>query len=245
MVSCLPRAADSPAPSSPVPSRSMMDRNSTLDVILRERVIGIVRLHDAAPVVPVVEAIHEGGVHCIEVSLTTPGALDGIREIRARNPELLIGAGTVCSEESAAAAIEAGARFLVTPVTIPTLIGIAHSAGLPIAMGAFTPTEAHAAHGAGADLVKLFPASSLTPGYLRALLAPLPDLRLVPTGGVNAENAAEWLRAGAVALGVGGGLTATDAVAARRFDRLTDYARRLMQSLDAAGSPPESTTTSR
>jgi 2-dehydro-3-deoxyphosphogluconate aldolase/(4S)-4-hydroxy-2-oxoglutarate aldolase len=214
-----------------------MQRTEIVATILRERVIGIVRLKDASRVVPVVEAIHAGGVACIEVSLTTPGALDAVRAIRETLPEVLIGAGTVCTPEQAAAAARAGARFLVTPVTLPDLVHLAHSLDVPVAMGAFTPTEIHTAHQAGADLVKVFPASSVDPGYIRAVRAPFPDLRLVPTGGVGVENAGEWLAAGAVALGIGGGLTNGAAIAAGRYHELTDYAARLMASLDAISHP--------
>jgi 2-dehydro-3-deoxyphosphogluconate aldolase/(4S)-4-hydroxy-2-oxoglutarate aldolase len=208
-----------------------MQRTETLAVILRERVIGIVRLGGAERVIPTVEAIHAGGVRCIEVSLTTPGALTAIRALRDRLPDALLGAGTVCSPEDAAAAVHAGASYLVTPVTLPELIPLAHSLDVPIAMGAFTPTEIHLAHRAGADLVKLFPASSLDPGYLRAVRAPFPGLRLVPTGGVGIDNARSWLAAGAVALGIGGGLTSAAAIAAGDFARLSDFAERLMQSI--------------
>jgi 2-dehydro-3-deoxyphosphogluconate aldolase/(4S)-4-hydroxy-2-oxoglutarate aldolase len=214
-----------------------MHRTETLAAILRERVIGIVRLKEASRVLPVVEAIHAGGVGCIEVSLTTPGALDAVRAIRERLPRVVIGAGTVCTTEEAAAAVRAGARFLVTPVTLPELARVAHALDVPVAMGAFTPTEIHTAHRAGADLVKLFPASSVDPGYLRAVRAPFPDLRLVPTGGVGVENAGEWLAAGAVALGVGGGLTSAGAVAAGRYDELTDYAARLVASIQSTPRP--------
>jgi 2-dehydro-3-deoxyphosphogluconate aldolase/(4S)-4-hydroxy-2-oxoglutarate aldolase len=215
-----------------------MDRTATLTSLLRERVIGIVRLAEAARVLPVLQAIHAGGVKCVEVSLTTPDALDAIREARKRLPDAIIGAGTVCTPESAEAAIRAGASFLVTPVTVPELVQLAHSLDVPIAMGAFTPTEIYTAHAAGADLIKLFPASSLTPGFVRSVLAPFPDLRLVPTGGVGADNAREWLAAGAVGLGVGGGLTRAAAVAEGKYEELTDYARRLMASVNPT---PEST----
>lgn len=214
-----------------------MQRTDIVAAILRERVIGIVRLGDASRVLPVVEAIHAGGVECIEVSLTTPGALDAVRAIRETLPEVLIGAGTVCTPEQAAAAVRAGARFLVTPVTLPELVHLAHSLDVPVAMGAFTPTEIYTAHHAGADLVKLFPASSVDPGYVRAVRAPFPDLRLVPTGGVGVENAGEWLAAGAVALGIGGGLTRAAAIAAGRYDELTAYAARLMASLEPIPHP--------
>lgn len=208
-----------------------MDRTATLATLLRERVIGIVRLNESERVLPVLQAIHAGGVKCVEVSLTTPDALGAIRAARDRLPDAIIGAGTVCTPESAEAAVRAGASFLVTPVTVPELVRLAHSLDVPIAMGAFTPTEIHTADAAGADLIKLFPASSLTPGFVRAVLAPFPALRLVPTGGVGAENAREWLSAGAVALGVGGGLTRAAAVAEGKYEELTEYARRLMASV--------------
>lgn len=208
-----------------------MPRDETVSAILRERVIAIVRLGGAERVVPVVAAIHEGGVRCVEVSLTTPGALDAIAEAGERLPGALIGAGTVCTPAEAEACVRAGARFLVTPVTLPELVEAAHGLGVPIAMGAFSPTEIHLAHRAGADLVKLFPASSLEPGYLRAVRAPFPDLRLVPTGGVDVRNAREWLAAGAAALGIGGGLTDAGAIAAGRYHELTEHARLLMRSL--------------
>jgi 2-dehydro-3-deoxyphosphogluconate aldolase/(4S)-4-hydroxy-2-oxoglutarate aldolase len=208
-----------------------MQREATVAAILEQKLIGIVRLGSAREVVPVVRAIHAGGIGCIEVSLTTPGALAAIADIRARLPEVLVGAGTVCSPEEAAACVEAGARFLVTPVTLPALVDAAHALGVPIVMGAFTPTEIHVAHAAGAELVKLFPAGSLEPGYLRAVLAPFPALRLVPTGGIDASNARAWLEAGAVALGVGGSLTDAAAIAAGRFDELTGHARRVVQAV--------------
>lgn len=214
-----------------------MQRTEIVATILRERVIGIVRLNDASRVLPVVEAIHAGGVACIEVSLTTPGALEAVRAVRERLPSVVIGAGTVCTPEEAAAAARAGARFLVTPVTLPELVRVAHSLEVPVAMGAFTPTEIHTAHAAGADLVKVFPASSVDPGYIRAVRAPFPDLRLVPTGGVGLENAGEWLAAGAVALGIGGGLTSATAIAAGRYEELTDYAARLMASIEPIPHP--------
>jgi 2-dehydro-3-deoxyphosphogluconate aldolase/(4S)-4-hydroxy-2-oxoglutarate aldolase len=116
-------------------------------------------------------------------------------------------------------------------------VRVAHSLEVPVAMGAFTPTEIHTAHAAGADLVKVFPASSVDPGYIRAVRAPFPDLRLVPTGGVGLENAGEWLAAGAVALGIGGGLTSATAIAAGRYEELTDYAARLMASIEPIPHP--------
>lgn len=208
-----------------------MTRDELLAAILADRVIGIVRLDRSEGVVEVVRAIVAGGVRCVEVSLTTPGAREAISDLASHLPDALIGAGTVTTAAELDACVEAGARFIVTPVTLPDLVSRAHHHGVPIAMGAFSPTEIHLAHRAGADLIKLFPASAFDPSYLKAVRAPFPELRLVPTGGVDSGNARAWLNAGAAALGVGGGLTDPAAIAAGRYDRLTEHARELMASL--------------
>jgi 2-dehydro-3-deoxyphosphogluconate aldolase / (4S)-4-hydroxy-2-oxoglutarate aldolase len=211
--------------------QTIMLRDEVVGTILRQRVIAIVRLRDAAPVIAVMEAIHAGGIRCIEISLTTPGALEALGRARARLPDAFLGVGTVTSIEDAEHALEAGAQFLVTPVTLPELVPVAHERDAPVAMGALTPTEVHAALGAGADLVKLFPASAVDPAYVGALLGPLPRARIVPTGGVDLSNARAWLSTGAVALGVGGGLTDAGAIAEGRFDDLRDHAHRLLEAI--------------
>jgi 2-dehydro-3-deoxyphosphogluconate aldolase/(4S)-4-hydroxy-2-oxoglutarate aldolase len=139
--------------------------------------------------------------------MTTPNALTAIREARAKIGErALIGVGTVLDTYTCSRAIEAGAEFIVTPICRTELVPLAHTAGCPIMLGAYTPTEAQLAHEAGADFVKLFPADSLGPPYIKALRAPLPHLRLVPTGGVDLHNVAEFLKAGCAALGIGSSL---------------------------------------
>lgn len=212
-----------------------MTRQQIVGAILEQRVVAIVRLPDAQWTRSVVEAIHAGGVQCVEISLTTPGALRTIAELRGRAPTLTIGAGTVCTDADAEDALAAGAQFLVSPVTEPRLVKLAHAREAPILMGALTPTEIHASHRAGADLIKLFPASAVTPDYLSAIAGPFPQIRLVPTGGVGADNAAEWIASGAVALGVGGRMTDADAIRAGDFARLSDAARELLAAARAAG----------
>jgi len=138
--------------------------------------------------------------------LNVPGALDAISSLSAI-PGALVGAGTVMSAADARAALDAGARFLLSPVLVPEVVTAAHAAGAAAVPGAFTPTELDACTRMGADLVKLFPADRLTPADLRTLLAALPGARLLPTGGITTANAGEWLAAGAVAVGVGGALT--------------------------------------
>jgi 2-dehydro-3-deoxyphosphogluconate aldolase / (4S)-4-hydroxy-2-oxoglutarate aldolase len=177
--------------------------NPVAERISARRVVAILRCPDP---VAVGTAVIEGGVDVVEVPLNVPGALSAISSLSAL-PGALVGAGTVMTAADASAALGAGARFLLSPVLRPEVIEAAHAAGAAAVPGAFTPTEIDACMRAGADLVKLFPADRLTPADLRTLLAALPDARLLPTGGISAANAAEWLAAGAVAVGVGGALT--------------------------------------
>jgi 2-dehydro-3-deoxyphosphogluconate aldolase / (4S)-4-hydroxy-2-oxoglutarate aldolase len=177
------------------------------DVVARiaaRRVVAILRCDEPARIGA---EVIEGGVDVVEVPLNVPGALGAISSLVARFPSALVGAGTVMSAADAHAALYAGARFLLSPVLRTDVVEAAHAAGAAAVPGAFTPTEIDACMRAGADLVKLFPADRLTPADLRVLLAALPDARLLPTGGITAANAAEWLAAGAVAVGVGGALT--------------------------------------
>ncbi|MBS1870452.1 MAG: bifunctional 4-hydroxy-2-oxoglutarate aldolase/2-dehydro-3-deoxy-phosphogluconate aldolase [Actinobacteria bacterium] len=177
--------------------------NAVAARIAERRVVAILRCADP---VAVGTAVIEGGVDVVEVPLNVPGALDAISSLSAM-PGALVGAGTVMSAADARAALDAGARFLLSPVLRPEVVEAAHAAGAAAVPGAFTPTEVDACTRAGADLVKLFPADRLTPADLRTLLAALPDARLLPSGGISAANAAAWLAAGAVAVGVGGALT--------------------------------------
>ena len=149
----------------------------------------------------------EGGVDVVEIPLGVPGALAAISSLSTSFPSALVGAGTVMTAADACAALDAGARFLLSPVLRLEVVEAAHAAGAAAVPGAFTPTEIDACMRAGADLVKLFPADRLTPADARVLLAALPDARLLPTGGITAANAADWLAAGSVAVGVGGALT--------------------------------------
>ena len=188
----------------------MTDRSAVVERICARRVVAILRCADP---VAVGTAVIESGVDVVEIPLNVPGALSAISSLSAI-PEALVGAGTVMSAADARAALDAGARFLLSPVLRPEVVDAAHAAGAAAIPGAFTPTEIDACVRAGADLVKLFPADRLAPADLRVLLAALPDAKLLPTGGITAANAAEWLAAGAVAVGVGGALTAEPARAA-------------------------------
>ena len=168
-------------------------------------VIAVVRLRTPLPL-GAAQALAAGGITAIELTLTTPGALDSLAELRAALPDCLIGAGTVLDAGSAREVLAAGAQFVVSPVHDAEVHALCRARGVPYVPGAFTPTELFQAHQAGAELIKLFPAGRLGPRYLADLLAPMPFLRLVPSGGVSLENAAEWIRAGAAAVSIGGAL---------------------------------------
>ena len=197
-----------------------------LDSLLATRIVAVVRLERYDQAVPVAEALLEGGISAIEFTLTGSGALEAIVGARtALGTVAHIGVGTVLAPDAAKAAISAGAQFVVTPAVRPAVIATCRAHGVPILCGALTPTEVLAAHEAGADAIKIFPARAVGPHYLRDLLAPLPGLLLVPTGGIDAGNARAFLDAGAVAVGIGGSLVSAEAVARADWPRITATAR--------------------
>lgn len=208
-------------------------RQATMERIIALRAIAVVRLDDAEAAVRAAEAVHAGGVHAIEVTLTTPGAEDVIRRLSER-VGMIVGAGSVLDAEAARRAIDAGARYLVSPVFLPQLVHVAHAAEVAVMLGAFTPTEILAAHRAGADAVKVFPSDALGPAFIKGVLGPMPFLRLVPTGGVTPANAGDWLRAGAVAVGLGGSLVDAKRVAVGDWNALTERARLVVATVAAA-----------
>lgn len=210
--------------------------DDVLAFLARVRCSAILRTADAEAVGPAMQAAITGGFRAVEITLTTPGALEVIAEL-ADDPRLLVGAGTVLDVDQAAAAHDAGARFLVSPVVDPEVIGWCAARDVLCIPGAFTPTEMLAAHRAGARVVKLFPAPPGGPAYVRAVLGPLPFLRLFPTAGVTASNAAEFLAAGAFGVGFVGTLFDPADLAARRFERIEARAREMVGAVQAAAAP--------
>ncbi|MEO0558515.1 MAG: bifunctional 4-hydroxy-2-oxoglutarate aldolase/2-dehydro-3-deoxy-phosphogluconate aldolase [Bacteroidota bacterium] len=212
--------------------------SSRADVVLRierERAVAVVRTNEPQKLIQITEALGVGGIVCIEVTMTVPNAIEGIRAVsEAMGEDVLVGAGSVTDAATTRAAIDAGARYVVSPVFKPEVIEAAHQLEAAAMPGCFTPTEILAAHEAGADVVKVFPAGVLGMGFIKGVLAPLPYLKLMPTGGVSLDNATDWLRAGAVAVGAGSALVDTAAIAAGDWATLTANARRLRASVDAA-----------
>ncbi|BCJ41988.1 2-keto-3-deoxy-phosphogluconate aldolase [Actinoplanes ianthinogenes] len=181
----------------------MTDHRAPLDpvsaAIVEGGIVAILRAPTAGAFAAVADVLVSAGITAIEVTLTSRGALDAISGLRRQLPAAtVIGAGTVLTPDDAKAAVDAGASFLVSPV-LDTLAG----QSVPCYPGAYTPTEVYAAHRAGAPLVKLFPASSLSPSYLKDLRAPLPQVRILPTGGIGLDDISDWLSAGAAAVGLG------------------------------------------
>ncbi len=203
--------------------------NETLERLRAASVLAVLRTPDADSAVRAAEALVAGGVRAIELTFTTPGAADAIRRTRAAlGDDVIVGAGTIRDRGQLDAALEAGAEFLVTPHLDAELLPAMLASGRLALPGTLTPTEMAAAIAAGAEAVKLFPASAFGPSYLQALRGPFPDLQVVPTGGIGPGDVAAWLAAGAVAVGAGSELCPSALVAEGRWDELTDTARRYL-----------------
>lgn len=205
---------------------------TVIDDITATGIVAIVRLEQYDEAVAIAKALLAGSISVIEFTLTGRGALQAIARVReACGTTAKIGVGTVLDPHMASEAIAAGAQFVVTPVMRVNTIEACQARNVPIICGAFTPTEALAAHEAGAEMIKIFPARLGGPAYIRDILAPLPQLRLVPTGGINTENARAYREAGAVAVGVGGNLIPAQAVADGDWARITATACRYSAAL--------------
>jgi 2-dehydro-3-deoxyphosphogluconate aldolase/(4S)-4-hydroxy-2-oxoglutarate aldolase len=202
-----------------------MDREQTLRRILDGGIVAVVRSESPDQLVRVVRALADGGVSAAEITFTVPDAVEVIRQVRRElGDSVVLGAGTVLDPETARAALLAGAEYLVAPSLNLDVIRLARRYSKPIMPGAFTPTEVLTAWEAGADVVKVFPADLGGPPYLKALRGPLPQIRLMPTGGVDLTTAESFLKAGACCLGIGSSLVDPKAVAAGDFDRIRDLA---------------------
>ncbi len=210
-------------------------RDALVERVKKAGAVAVIRMADSKKLIRVAEAILEGGVSAIEVTMTVPNAIEVIREVaREMGDRILLGVGSVLDADTAKKAVDAGARYVVSPVFKREVIDAAHAYGAPAMPGAFTPTEILTAQEYGADIVKVFPADVVGMAFFKAIKAPMPHLRLMPTGGVSLTNAGEWLRAGACAVGVGGALLDKKAIDEGRFDQLTENARTLMQSIESA-----------
>jgi 2-dehydro-3-deoxyphosphogluconate aldolase / (4S)-4-hydroxy-2-oxoglutarate aldolase len=211
------------------------DRTRTTRAIEALGVVAVIRLKDGRALRAVVDALVAGGVRALEVTMTVPGAVDLIRQLAPTLPSgFLLGAGTVLDQETARAVIGAGAAFVVSPVFRPEVIRACHECGAAAMPGCFSPTEILAAHECGADIVKVFPATALGPQFIKDVRAPLPHLKLMPTGGVTVNNAGDWIRAGAAAVGLGSALIDAAAIDRGAFDVIERNARQVVANIAAA-----------
>ncbi|HTU20129.1 MAG TPA: bifunctional 4-hydroxy-2-oxoglutarate aldolase/2-dehydro-3-deoxy-phosphogluconate aldolase [Gemmataceae bacterium] len=203
-----------------------MSKETQLRHILDCGIVAVVRSPDSQQLVEAVRALADGGVTVAEITMTVPGALDVLRQMRqALGERVLLGAGTILDTETARAALLAGAEYLVAPTLNLDVIRLCQRYSKLVMPGAFTPTEVLTAWEAGADIVKVFPADVVGPAFFKALRGPLPQIRLMPTGGVDLNTAADFLKAGACCLGLGSQLVEPRAIAERNFDRIRDLAR--------------------
>lgn len=208
---------------------------SCAEAIGQGGLVAILRANSAQGVAEAAHALVRGGVPALEVTLNTPEALKIIAQLRAELAGVArVGAGTILDAADARHAIEAGAEFIVTPTLQMDSIAQCKGAGVPILCGCLTPTEALAAHRAGADFIKIFPATSVGPGYIKDVLAPLPFLRLVPTGGVNLDNLAQFFQAGCAAVAIGGQLVSKAVLESGDWEALENLARHYMAAVAAA-----------
>ncbi len=209
-----------------------MRRDEALEIILATKVIAVIRMSDTEKLAKVAEAIKQGGVQAIEVTMTTPAALEIIASMsKKKTAGVLVGAGTVLDPETAVQAVHAGADFIVSPILNVEMIQVCRRYDVFVAPGAFTPTEIVSAWEKGADVVKVFPATSVGPKYFKDLKGPLPQIRLMPTGGVSLENAREFIASGACCVAIGTALLDKKAIESGNWSVLTEKARALIESL--------------
>jgi 2-dehydro-3-deoxyphosphogluconate aldolase/(4S)-4-hydroxy-2-oxoglutarate aldolase len=213
-----------------------MEKRDVFNRMVSEGLIPVIRVTSAKEAIDVADAIKEGGVSFIEITMSVQGAIDVIKELMQKyKDEIIMGAGTVLDTETGRAALLAGAQFIVSPTLNLDLIQLAHRYSAVVIPGAATPTEILTAWNAGADMVKVFPAGQLGgPEYLKALRGPLPQILLVPTGGVNLQNAGAFIKAGATALGVGGELVDKKAVKEKKFNVITENTRAFLKAIKEA-----------
>jgi 2-dehydro-3-deoxyphosphogluconate aldolase / (4S)-4-hydroxy-2-oxoglutarate aldolase len=216
-------------------SNEVRTREQTVEAIIDCGITAVIRASSSEEALKAAQAILQGGVRIIEIAFTVPGASEVLADLRSKlGEEVVLGAGNVLTRDQALEAMGSGAEFLVAPNTNFSVLETVKTEGKVMIPGAFSPTEVIEALQAGADLIKIFPANMLGPGYLKALHGPLPGTKFVPTGGIDLANAADYIKAGAVALGVGSGLMDKKALRAGRLDLITENARKFVELVQTA-----------
>ncbi len=213
----------------------MATKKETLDRMLSVGIVAVVRANSSEGMIDIARALKKGGIDAFEITMTTPNALEVIKDVSAKfGNEILTGVGSVVDADTAGKAIAAGARFVVSPVLALDVIEACRKKDVVGIPGTFTPTEIFSAWKAGADLIKVFPTSVGGPDYIKAVLAPMPYVKLLPTGGVEVENAGQFIKAGAAALAVGGNLVSKKAVAGKDWDWISRAAKAFVDEVKKA-----------
>jgi 2-dehydro-3-deoxyphosphogluconate aldolase/(4S)-4-hydroxy-2-oxoglutarate aldolase len=212
-----------------------MNKDAVLSRIKAQKVVALIRADSSDGLLDCARALAEGGLTSIELTMTTPGAIRLLEEASRELPDFLFGLGTVLDAETARAGILAGAKFIVTPALRPDVITLCRRYSVPVFSGAFTPTEIINAWEAGADAAKIFPAEFFGPNYIKSVKAPFPQVDMVPTGGVTAENVGEFLKAGATAVAAGSSLVKAADFKAKNWPAITANARAFVTAVKAAG----------
>lgn len=212
-----------------------MEKQEIIKRIERRGIIAIIRTKSPDQVLDACRALLDGGIDVLELTMTIPGAVEKFKEVyNELGGKALLGMGSVLDSKMAKDALNAGAQFIVSPITKSEIAETVNSSGRVCMLGAFTPTEAETAQRSGSDFVKIFPADNLGVQYIKALLAPMPHLRLVPTGGVNLENIGEFIKAGVSAVGVGSSLVTKNILASSDWNALSNLAAQYVKAIDRA-----------
>lgn len=212
-----------------------MNKERTLQKMSDSGVVAVIRAPSSEILIPLTEALLQGGVLSIEVTMSTPKAIHGIEMLADRfGDQAVVGVGTVIDAATASDAIRAGAQFVVSPVTDARIIETVIRHGKVMIPGAFTPTEIVNAWTLGGDVIKVFPSTALGPQYFKDLLAPLPQLKLTPTGGVDLKNVGQWIKAGAVCVGVGSALVTKDALANQDWAGVAKMSKAFVEAIQEA-----------
>jgi len=210
-----------------------MNREKIISEILNRKAVAVLRVKEAEKLKKVIEAINEGGISVAEITMTVPNAIKLIEKMSMElDSNIIIGVGSVLNSSIAEEAIKAGAKYVVSPIFKKEIVDMAHKYDVPAMLGCFSPTEIQTAYEAGTDVVKVFPADVLGIAFFKDILAPMPHLKLMPTGGVSLTNAGEWLKAGACAVGIGSALLDKEAIKCGNYVKLTENAKIIMKSIN-------------
>lgn len=209
-----------------------MNREKIVEEIVKRKAVAVLRIKEPGKLKKVIEALYAGGMSVAEITMTVPNAIQLIEKMSNElDKNIIIGVGSVLNSKIAEDAINAGAKYVVSPIFKKEIIDIAHKYNVPAMPGCFTPTEIQTAFEAGADIIKIFPADVLGMDFFKGILAPMPHLKLMPTGGVTLTNAGDWLKAGACAVGVGSALLDKEAIEKENYSKLTENAKIIMDNI--------------